>query len=179
MRHSLKRPLRPGVVLAALVAISFALTGCALTGPAPRQVDFGFRLDSAGDVVVAYPLCAAHEVVGASVYVRATGKGEDGDGFTTLWSGSEPTGEEAKRGVFTVGTNTSFGQEPRPVRSPLPDGYYVSVTERVAGKEKDGQDHWVTPSSLKNRSLAPNEYLTDKGKILTRDEINAQAHCPK
>ncbi|MFF0484839.1 hypothetical protein ACWENA_00635 [Streptomyces sp. NPDC004779] len=160
------------------VTAALVLTGCTLAGPAPRQVDFGFRLDATGNVVVAYPLCAAHEVAGASVYVEATGSGADGDGFTTLWSGRDPATEEAKRGVFVIGTDADF-REHEAVKSPLPDGYYVAVTERSGGQEQDGQDHWVTPSRLKGRSLGLDEYLTDKGKTLTRDQINAQAVCAK
>ncbi|MFD9036131.1 hypothetical protein ACFVZW_34085 [Streptomyces sp. NPDC059567] len=163
-----------------LAATSLTLTGCTLTGPAPRRIDFGFRLDGAGNVVVAYPLCATHEIAGASVHVDGAGDGEDGDGFTTLWSATTPSAEEAKRGVFTVGVKSGFQTETRPLKSPFPDGFYVSVTERNAvGKEKEGQDHWVTPSTLKGRQLGPDEYLTDRGKVLTRDGINAQAHCAK
>ncbi|MFC9700084.1 hypothetical protein ACFTWD_05235 [Streptomyces sp. NPDC056943] len=155
-----------------------ALTGC-VVGPAPRQVDFGFRLDGSGNVVVAYPLCATYEIAGASIYVDAKGEGEDGDGFTTLWSATDPTAEEAERGVFAVGAAAGFRQETRPLKAPLPDGFYVAVTELAAGKEKNGQDHWVTPSRLKGKQLAPGEYVTEEGKVLTRDQINAQAICPK
>ncbi|MGW6967479.1 hypothetical protein ACWGET_25920 [Streptomyces zaomyceticus] len=173
MQHAMRGLLKASV--AAVFAV-FVLAGC-VVGPAPRQVDFGFRLDGSGSVVVAYPLCAAHEIAGASIYVDVKGKGEDGNGFTTLWSAKGPTTGEVKRGVFAVGAKSGFRQEPRPLKAPLPDGFYVAVTELVAGKEENGQDHWVTPSRLKGRQLAPGEFLTEKGEVMTRDEINAQAHC--
>ncbi|MDT9688869.1 hypothetical protein Q5762_10975 [Streptomyces sp. P9(2023)] len=166
-------------VAAAFAAAALTLTGCNLAGTAPRQIDFGFRLDASGNLVVAYPLCATSEVDGASIYVEAVGEGEDGNGFTTLWSATTAATEEAKRGLFTVGVQSSFRNELRPLKAPLPDGFYVAVMERVHGKEKNGQDHWVTLARLKNKILAPDEYLTEEGKTLTRDEINAQAYCSK
>ncbi|MFI2734606.1 hypothetical protein [Streptomyces sp. NPDC018711] len=168
------------MLLTVLTATLPLASACTLTGPAPGRLDFGFRLDGAGNVIVAYPLCAANEIAGASIYVNAPGKGEDGDGFTTLWSATGPRTEEAKRGVFTVGTSADFAKETRPLKARLPeDGFYVSVKELSGGKQEDGRDHWVVPSLLKGKKPAADEWSTDKGKVLTRDEINSQAYCEK
>ncbi|MFI0928323.1 hypothetical protein ACH4TP_31040 [Streptomyces sp. NPDC021012] len=166
------------MLLTVLTATLPLASACTLTGPGPHQIDFGFRLDGAGNVIVAYPLCATNEIAGASVYVDVPGEGEDGNGFTTLWSATGPKTKEAKRGVFTVGTSADFAKETRPLKARLPeDGFYVSVKELSGGKQEDGRDHWVVPSLLKGKKPAADEWSTDKGKVLTRDEINSQAYC--
>ncbi|MFJ6993948.1 hypothetical protein [Streptomyces sp. NPDC003090] len=156
------------------MAATLALAGCVLT-QTPRSPYFGFRLDSAGNLIVAYPLCPSREVYGAQVQVEApAGSGES---FTTVWHATRPASEEARSGVFVVGNKDSFLNEHKPLRGGLPDGFHVWVTELVEGKTDEGQADWVVPSRLKGTELKPGEYLTPEGDVVTRADINAQALC--
>ncbi|OEJ96035.1 hypothetical protein J116_017720 [Streptomyces thermolilacinus SPC6] len=130
------------VAVGSVLAVVFTLSGCVLTRT-PRSPYFGFRMDPAGQLVVAYPLCPAREVYGAEMYVEAPG------GFRTVWRAAGPVSDEVRSGVFVARRWDGFLREDQPLRGGLPDGFHVDVTEMVNGKPDGDEGRHQRPSALR------------------------------
>ncbi|MCX5412564.1 hypothetical protein [Streptomyces sp. NBC_00059] len=137
--------------------------------------DFGYRMER-GELVVAAPLCPSEKVFGAESYISVDGEG-DGDGFTRLWRATDPRSPEAAAGVFTVNTDKSFGTVEKPMSVAQPQKFYVAV--RQSGDADYSRTDYVDLSRLKSAELADDEFVTYEGKVMTREEINAQRTCSK
>lgn len=160
--------VKPKALLA--VAAIVALSSCTLTS-GPVITYAGFRLDGS-DLLVAMPLCSGDKVESAAVVVES-GKG---DGFETLWSAREPRSDEVRSGVFHVNSQRSFATVTKQLSGALPGEFYVETRQDRKGRIVTDSGY-VDLSEIKSVELAGNEFVTHKGKIMTRDEINAQAYC--
>lgn len=175
------RPVTGGAfrsVLATTILVTAAMTtlsSCQL-GEAPTPMHFGFRMEG-DDIVVAHPICPSESVSAAKIVVSVDGEG-DGDGFETLWNADGPRSEAVRRGVFVVGSARSFGTEKKPLTKRLPKGFYVGVTVLdQEGHEKFEDDDWIDVPTTRAAKPADDQYRTHGGKIMTRDQINAQRRC--
>ncbi|MFF3322716.1 hypothetical protein [Streptomyces sp. NPDC002889] len=165
MRAVLRVAMLPLIVLA-------TVSSCALTnGPVP--MDFGYRMEG-GHLVVVRPSCPSETVLGATVAVSVEGDGR-GDGFESLWSASDPTSGEVRGGLFVVGGAGSFKTERKPLPGKLPDEFYVEAWLDEGGQNTDSGS--VDLTKLRSAKLADDEYMTWSGKVMTRDQINAQRKC--
>ncbi|MFJ2829126.1 hypothetical protein ACIPC1_16385 [Streptomyces sp. NPDC087263] len=160
---------------AAIGAVGLLLMS-ACTYPGPNPPEFGYNTTGSGDIVIAYPLCPGYTVSGASVYVRADSDGGNFD-FRTLWQAVGPASKAAESGLFTVGTSASFQTVKLPLKGDLPNGFYVEVGETFQGREADGRDGWIDLKHLTSAHLKSGEFMTSKGKVMTRDQISAQLTC--
>ncbi|MYY01397.1 MULTISPECIES: hypothetical protein [unclassified Streptomyces] len=98
--------------------------------------------------------------------------------FKTLWSARKPVSQEVERGVFSVGTSSSFGTENLPLRTTLPQGFYVAAEEEtVDGDPTSSREDWVDQSVRPTSRLKPGEYVTSRGKIVSRQWVNSQLPC--
>ncbi|MDF6021110.1 hypothetical protein [Streptomyces sp. JH34] len=172
MRSLLRATLT--TVLLPLGAVA-GLSSCVLTN-APVAMDFGYRLEG-GDILIAVPLCPAETVHGARIETGVDGEGR-GDGFETLWSASGPRSPEVSRGVFFVDGVRSFTTQEEPRSKPLPKVFYVSTRTASAGEVEEAGSGSVDLGGLKSVTLGEDEFLTYRGRIMTREEINAQRTCP-
>lgn len=165
---------RLGRAAIATLLLAVALTSC--RGSNPSSVRFGYRWDNQGNVVIAYPICPANKVSGSSITVLLE-HGEKGS-FRTLWSARNSTSKDVERGVFSVGTSTSFQIEEVPLRKTLPTGFYVGVEEvsRNDGNASS-RDDWIDQSIRPSSPLKPGEYMTANGKIVSRKWVNDQLKC--
>ncbi|MFJ8871419.1 hypothetical protein ACIRD6_37440 [Streptomyces sp. NPDC102473] len=127
-------------------------------------------------MTVAVPLCPSEAVFGAESYISVEGEG-DGGGFTRLWRATDPRSPEVAAGVFSVNTGRSFGTIEKPMAVAQPQKFYVAV--RQSGDVDYSRTDYVDMARLKSAELADDEFLTCKGKVMTRDKINAQRTCPK
>ncbi|MFH8799814.1 hypothetical protein ACH4F6_09515 [Streptomyces sp. NPDC017936] len=159
---------RQTLALVTAFAAIAVTTGCHTQAPDPP--DFGYARSPGGGLVVAYPICPGTTVSGAEIYA-------DDDDFTTLWKAGGPRSPDVAQGLFEVGNDVSFGVQTRPLRGELPDGFYVSVSERAAGEEADGRDGWIDLSRLEGARLGKDEFMTYTGKAMTRADVNAQLRC--
>lgn len=151
-----------------------ALLMSACTYPGPNPPEFGYKRTADGDIVVAYPLCPGVTVSGAAIYVRA----DDGEkDFETLWRAVGPTSKSVEAGVFTVGVPGGFQTEQRPLKGDLPNGFHVEVTEMSQGRTEHGRDGWIDLKRLTSEPLKSDEFMTNKGDVMTRDEISDQLKC--
>ncbi|MFG3530747.1 hypothetical protein ACGF8B_29040 [Streptomyces sp. NPDC047917] len=129
-------------------------------------------------MVIASPLCPMDEVSGAEITIRV--KRGDTSSSEKLWEARGAASEEVKRGVFTVGTSDSFRQEGKPLAGALPEGFYVGVKESSRdGKSNSARGDWIDLSAQSPRPLKAGEYLTSKGKIVSRQWVNDQLGCGK
>jgi hypothetical protein len=165
---------RKPAAMAVLGALG-ALLMSACTYPGPNPPEFGYKRTASGDIVIAYPLCPGYTVSGAAVYVRAD-DGGDFD-FKTLWQAVGPTSKTVEAGVFTVGAPGSFQTEKRPLEGDLPNGFHVEVTETSNGRTEHGRDGWIDLKRLTSADLKSDEFMTNKGKVMTRAEISDQLSC--
>lgn len=168
MRAVIRRLTAVLITAGALVVLSSCQQG-------PQPSSWGFRLEG-GAVTVAAPLCPSETVVGAETYISVDGEG-DGDGFTRLWRASDPRSSEAVAGVFFVNTGKSFGTIEKPLSVTQPKKFYVAV--RYAGDAEFSRSGYVDLARVKSAELTDDEFLTYEGKVMTREEINAQRTCPK
>ncbi|MDT7847000.1 hypothetical protein [Streptomyces justiciae] len=160
----------------AVVGVVGAVLMSACTYPGPNPAEFGYKRAADGDIVIAYPLCPGHAVAGAAIYVRADDDGGDFD-FKTLWQADRPVAKSVEAGVFTVGAPESFQTEKRRLQGDLPNGFYVEVTETFQGSTADGRDGWIDLKRLASADLKVDEFMTNKGKVMTRAEISDQLGC--
>ncbi|MFJ8871305.1 hypothetical protein ACIRD6_36840 [Streptomyces sp. NPDC102473] len=167
---------RSALALALSVASVAGLSSCALTNE-PVPMDFGYRMEG-GELVVAAPLCPAENIYGAVIETAVDGEGRN-DGFETLWSASGPRSPQVSRGVFVVDSTRSFTTQEKPRSKPLPKLFYVATRTGSAGEVKEAGSGTVDLGQLKSAELADDEFLTYEGKVMTREEINAQRTCPK
>jgi len=100
------------------------------------------------------------------------------DDFETLWSAREPRTAEARGGVFQVNGPDSFATVTKELSGTLPDEFYVDTRQVRDGKEVSGSGY-VDLAELDSAELRDDEFITHKGKIMTRTEINAQLPCDK
>ncbi|MFH8885362.1 hypothetical protein [Streptomyces californicus] len=157
-----------GLMLSA--AAVTGLSGCALTN-GPVDTVAGFRMDGA-DVLVAMPLCSGDRVESAVVAVDS----DQGDGFETLWSAREPRTDEARGGVFHVNSPRSFTTVTKELSGAPPGEFFVETQQ--GGKRKAATESgYVDLAELKSVELADGEFVTYKGEVMTRAEINAQLPC--
>ncbi|MCX5400746.1 hypothetical protein [Streptomyces sp. NBC_00102] len=159
--------------MAPAVAAMAVVTACTIPGPTPPIA--GFRLEGA-ELMIVMPVCPGAVVREAEAVVRVKGEGR-GDGFKTLWKAVRPKVPEARRGVFAVGSARDFASEVMPVAGKLPNAYYVSVRFETAVHGYSGQDGEVDLSRLPSVTLGPDEYMTQRGKVMTRAQIEAQLPC--
>ncbi|WP_146610447.1 MULTISPECIES: hypothetical protein [unclassified Streptomyces] len=165
---------RPGISAIGALLVVATMSSC--QGPGPSSVRFGYRWDGSGNVVIAYPLCPGDKVTGARVTVEQT-HGDELD-FKTLWSAKKPVSQEVERGVFSVGTSSSFGTEKLRLRTALPQGFYVAAEEETAdGDPTSSREDWVDQSMRPKLPLKPGEYITSRGKIVSRQWVNNQLPC--
>ncbi|MCX5412563.1 hypothetical protein [Streptomyces sp. NBC_00059] len=127
-------------------------------------------------MTVAVPLCPSETVFDAESYISVEGEG-DGDGFTRLWRASDPQSPEVAAGVFSVNTGKSFGTIEKPLSVAQPQKFYVAV--RHTADAEQSRSGYVDLSRLKSAELADDEFMTYEGKVMTREEINAQRTCSK
>ncbi len=164
--------MRRAVGLMLSAAAVAGLAGCALTD-GPVDTVAGFRMDGA-DVLVAMPLCSGDRVESAVVVVDS----EQGDGFETLWSAREPRTDQARDGVFHVNSPRSFITVTKESAGAPPGEFFVE-TRQGGKRETSTGSGYVDLAELKSVELADDEYVTYKGKVMTRAEINAQLPCNK
>jgi hypothetical protein len=169
MRQVIRQLARvvPGAAAAFLV-----IPGC--TYPGPNPAEFGYKLTSAGDVLIAYPLCAGSSVYGAAVDVRVS---EDDVNVKRVWQAEDPVSDRVAEGLFTVGGTGSFRHERQPMRGSLPDLFFVTVQEKDADRLIEGLDAPVDLTRLEGVSLNSDQFMTEPGKVLTRQQIDAQIPC--
>ncbi|MFJ9305883.1 hypothetical protein [Streptomyces cyaneofuscatus] len=120
------------------------------------------------------PLCPDETITGAAIVVPR--KDKTVDDFETLWSAREPSTAEARGGVFHVNGPDSFVTVTKELSGTLPDEFYLDTRQVRDGKEVSGSGY-VDLTELDSAELGDNEFITHKGKVMTRDEINAQAYC--
>ncbi|MFD6420372.1 hypothetical protein [Streptomyces sp. NPDC060198] len=167
--------VRAGTARAAVFAIGAVVLLTSCMEPPNPPVN-GYRMED-GELVVLMPLCPGASVQAAEVVVRVKGEGR-GDGFETLWAATGPRTKEARAGAFTVGSARSFATETKPVARALPNAYYVSV--RYAADDRGTVEHddgEVDVSRLRSATLGPDEYMTERGKVMTRAQIGEQLAC--
>ncbi|MFE7413620.1 hypothetical protein [Streptomyces laurentii] len=151
--------------LAGMAAVA-ALTSCTV---APDPPDFGYRMEG-GVLVVVFPRCPSESVTGAAVLVSRSGQGN----FEYLWRAKEPARRDVEEGRFSVGDSTSFGEVGQPLREALPEEFDVKVTYVDAGGREKERDGVVRQGALKGVRLRGGEYMTWPGKVMTRQQIDAQ-----
>ncbi|MFF2534708.1 hypothetical protein [Streptomyces cyaneofuscatus] len=95
-----------------------------------------------------------------------------------LWSAREPSTAEARSGVFHVNSPSSFTTVTKPLSGTLPNTFYVQSQHLRAGEETT-KSGYVDLGKLRSAELADGEFLTYKGAVMTRAEINAQLPCNK
>lgn len=183
MREQMREGRRPrgrrillltGIVVPMACALLAAAGLSACTVQAPDPPDFGVRMGG-GEVVVADPMCPSESLAGALVSVSSDGGGR-GDGFETLWSVSGPVSAEARSGVFHIRSARSFRAEEMALVGRLPDSFFVETRLVVDGRTEEGDDGAIDLEA-RAAQLAAGEYVTWEGKVLTRDQINAQRKC--
>ncbi|MGK3091708.1 hypothetical protein ACG93S_17900 [Streptomyces sp. WAC01490] len=157
---------------ALLVGVAMVALSSCIPPNAPITYS-GFRMEGAG-LLVAMPLCPGETVESAEIVVPRKDKKESG--FETLWSAREPRTAEARGGVFQVNGPHSFVTVTKELSGTLPDEFYVDTRQVRDGKEVSGSGY-VDLTELDSAELGDNEFITHKGKVMTRDEINAQAYC--
>lgn len=131
-------------------------------------------------MVISYPRCPSEELVGATFYVSSEAEGQaDGvdDLFETKWSARRPASAEVRDGVFFIGSARSFTDEEKPLAGRLPDEFYVETHVVVDGHPEHGRDSSVDLAEVRAAQLADDEYVTWEGKVVTRDQIDAQRKC--
>ncbi|MFD7232215.1 hypothetical protein [Streptomyces sp. NPDC059881] len=131
-------------------------------------------------MVIAYPRCPSEEVVGATIYVSSEGEGQaDGvdDFFETKWSARHPASAEVRDGVFFIGSARSFTDLEKPLVGRLPDEFFVDAQVVVDGHAVDARDSPIDLAEVRGAQLADDECLTWEGKVMTRDQIDAQRKC--
>ncbi|MFF3993448.1 hypothetical protein ACFYX8_09070 [Streptomyces cyaneofuscatus] len=157
---------------ALLVGVAMVALSSCIPPNAPITYS-GFRMEGAG-LLVAMPLCPGETVESAEIVVPRKDKKESG--FETLWSAREPRTAEARGGVFQVNGPDSFARVTKELSGTLPDEFYVDTRQVRDGKEVNGSGY-VDLTELDSAELRDDEFITHKGKVMTRDEINAQAYC--
>ncbi|MGW1201542.1 hypothetical protein [Streptomyces cyaneofuscatus] len=168
------RPGRRAKALAGVLPAAMLLASCVL-GDAPPEKFSGFRMEGTG-LLAAMPLCPDETITGAAIVVPR--KDRTADGFETLWSAREPRTAEARGGVFQVNGPDSLATVTKELSGTLPDEFYVDTRQVRDGKEVNGSGY-VDLTELDSAELRDDEFITHKGKVMTRDEINAQASCDK
>lgn len=163
--------MRRGVAAVVLTVAAFSgLSGCVLTN-GPVETPSGFRLDGS-DLVVAMPVCRDETITGAEIVIRGEG------GFKTIWSARGPRTAEARAGIFRVNSPRDFATVTKKLSGPLPNRFYLDLVHARDGKETTRSGH-VDLKKARLAELADGEFVTHKGEITTRDEINAQLSCNK
>ncbi|WP_411079094.1 hypothetical protein [Streptomyces sp. cmx-18-6] len=158
--------------LAGVLPVAMLVTSCVLTN-GPVITYSGFRMEGAG-LLVAMPLCPGETVEGAEIKVAR--EDEEAGGFETLWSAREPRTAAVRGGVFQVNSPHGFARVTKELSGALPDEFYVD-TRQVRNGEAVSGSGYVDLTELDSAELRDDEFITHKGEVMTRDEINAQAHC--
>lgn len=149
-------------------AVFSGLSGCVMTN-GPVETPSGFRLDGSA-LVVAMPVCRDETITGSEIVVRGEG------GFETLWSAREPRTAQAREGVFQVNSPRDFATVTKELSGALPKTFYLELVHIRDGEETT-RSGYVDLDKARSAELADGEFVTHKGKIMTRTEINAQLPC--
>ncbi|MEW5542669.1 hypothetical protein AB1339_34110 [Streptomyces cyaneofuscatus] len=168
------RPGRRAKALAGALPAAMLLASCVL-GDAPPEKFSGFRMEGTA-LLAAMPLCPDETITGAAIVVPR--KDETVDDFETLWSAREPSTAEARSGVFHVNSPSTFTTVTKPLSGTLPNTFYVQLQHLRAGEEAT-KSGYVDLGELRSAELADGEFLTYRGAVMTRAEINAQLPCNK
>ncbi|MEV7844429.1 hypothetical protein [Streptomyces cyaneofuscatus] len=151
-------------------AVFSGLSGCVMTN-GPVETPSGFRLDGSA-LVVAMPVCRDETITGSEIVVRGEG------GFETLWSAREPRTAQAREGVFQVNSPRDFVTVTKELSGSLPKTFYLELVHIRDGEEAT-RSGYVDLDKARSAGLADGEFVTHKGEVMTRAEINAQLSCNK
>jgi hypothetical protein len=152
--------------------VVLTLSGCTRTPSNPPDV--GYRQSSSGSVIIAYPMCPGQTVDGAAIVVRVNRNSFD---YKSLWKADKPADEEAARGLFTVGEPSSFTTVRQRLTEPLPQKFVITVRVEKDGRPADSVDGLINLKKLSSSDLKTGEYMTYTGKVMNRDQIDAQLKC--
>jgi hypothetical protein len=160
--------------LGCCLPVVLTLSACTRTPSNPPDV--GYRQSSSGSVTIAYPLCPGQTVDGAAIVVRANRNSFD---YKSLWKADSPADDEAARGLFTVGEPSSFTTQRQRLTRPLPQNFVITVRVLRDGRRTNSVDGVINLRKLSSSDLGPGEYMTYTGKVMNRDQIDAQLKCDR